>query len=57
MEPYLQPFTAVRTALLAGALSILAWLELSIHARIYRETGFFTYTLLNRIFNNSVKRQ
>ncbi len=57
MEPYLQPFTAVRTALLAGALSILAWLELSIHTRIYRETGFFTYTLLNRIFNNSVKRQ
>jgi len=57
MEPYLEPFVFVRNALFVTALCILAVVELSVQVKIYRETGFFTHNLLNRIFNGGAKRQ
>lgn len=51
LESYLQLFLTIRTILFVTGIGILSMLELSIHWQIYRQTGFFTHRLLNKIFN------
>jgi tetratricopeptide (TPR) repeat protein len=49
---YLEPFLILRMILLCVAVSIIIGLEAGFQYRIFRETGMFTYSLLNKIYCN-----
>lgn len=54
LEPFLQyyfaPFILLRTILILCAVSLLVGMEAFFQYKIYKETGMFTYQILNNIF-------
>ncbi|KXK39047.1 MAG: hypothetical protein J5I52_09820 [Saprospiraceae bacterium] len=54
LDVYISPLITVRTGLFILGISCLVGLEVYFQLKLYRETGMFSYGILNRIFNTKV---
>ncbi|MBL0101586.1 MAG: hypothetical protein IPP49_17415 [Saprospiraceae bacterium] len=54
MDVHLSPFIILRSVLLVYGVICLIGLELAFQYRIYRETGMYSHSLLNRVFGTKV---
>ena len=54
LEQYFEPFIIIRLVILSIGISSLVSLELFIQYMIYKETGMFSHTILNKIFGTRI---
>ena len=54
MDVHLSPFILLRSVLLVYGVICMIGLELAFQYRIYRETGMYSHSLLNRVFGTKV---
>lgn len=54
LENFRMPFTYTKLAFFAIATLIIIYLEVSFQYLLYRESGMFSYTLMNKIFYKKV---
>jgi hypothetical protein len=54
LEEFMAPFLTIRFILLLFGISCLIGLEIVFQYKIYKETGMFSYYLLNKVFGTKV---